>query len=213
VPGHSARPMPRTAPGGLWGYASDEWLTYRSPTADRARSRWPLAPHSLQVQPVTLGHQAVGLERLRSRAYSSANRVVPRRPVDELGEEEFDPARQRMPSSLRGLLSCQLDAGPGPPRAPSASEPDWAWVLGEEVDHRHLRVWPGAVPRVDPLLSIPCASSVRSALLRALDALSASSLRGGESSGGSTDSSSPPLTIDRALTRPAARRSSRCSRR
>ncbi len=32
------------AAGDLWAYASGQWLTFRSPTADRTRSRWPLAP-------------------------------------------------------------------------------------------------------------------------------------------------------------------------
>jgi len=33
----------------LWAYATGEWLTYRSPTEDRTRSRWPLAPEWIQV--------------------------------------------------------------------------------------------------------------------------------------------------------------------
>ena len=48
------------AAGDLWAYATGEWLTYRSPTADQTRSRWPLAPEWLQVQAATLGHRAVG---------------------------------------------------------------------------------------------------------------------------------------------------------
>ena len=35
------------AAGDLWAYATGEWLTYRSPTADQTRSRWPLAPEWL----------------------------------------------------------------------------------------------------------------------------------------------------------------------
>ena len=48
------------AVGDLWSYATGQWLTYRSPTADRTRSRWPLAPEWAQVQRATLGHQVVG---------------------------------------------------------------------------------------------------------------------------------------------------------
>ena len=53
------------AAGDLWAYATREWLTYRSPSSDRTRSRWPLAPEWRQVQRATLGHDPVGLERLR----------------------------------------------------------------------------------------------------------------------------------------------------
>jgi hypothetical protein len=62
----------------LWAYATEEWLTYRSPTADRTRSRWPLAPEWAQVQAATLGHQAVGLERLRlARRSTSIEKLLP----------------------------------------------------------------------------------------------------------------------------------------
>ena len=66
------------AAGDLWAYATAEWLTYRSPTADRTRSRWPLAPEWLQVQHATLGHHPVGLERLRlARRSTSIARLLP----------------------------------------------------------------------------------------------------------------------------------------
>jgi hypothetical protein len=53
-------------------------LTYRSPTADQTRSRWPIAPEWLQVQGATLGHQAVGLERLRlARRSRSIEKQLP----------------------------------------------------------------------------------------------------------------------------------------
>jgi hypothetical protein len=66
------------AAGDLWAYATEEWLTYRSPTPDRTRSRWPLAPEWAQVQAATLGHQAVGLERLRlARRSTSIEKLLP----------------------------------------------------------------------------------------------------------------------------------------
>ena len=68
-----ARPGPDAA-GDLWAYATREWLTYRSPTTDRTRSRWPLAPEWRQVQAATLGHQIVGLERLRLARRSDVRR-------------------------------------------------------------------------------------------------------------------------------------------
>ncbi len=66
------------AAGDLWAYASGEWLTFRSPTSDQTRSRWPLAPEWLQVQGATLGHQGVGLERLRlARRATSVQKLLP----------------------------------------------------------------------------------------------------------------------------------------
>ena len=67
-----------TAVGDLWAYATGAWLTYRSPTADQTRSRWPLAPEWRQVQRATLRHQVVGLERLRlSRRATSVAKLLP----------------------------------------------------------------------------------------------------------------------------------------
>ena len=66
------------AGGDLWAYATGEWLTYRSPTADRTRSRWPLASEWRQVQQATLGHDPVGLERLRlARRSASIEKLLP----------------------------------------------------------------------------------------------------------------------------------------
>jgi len=66
------------AVGDLWAYATGEWLTYRSPTNDKTRSRWPLAPEWTQVQRATLGHRAVGVERLRlARRAASIEKLLP----------------------------------------------------------------------------------------------------------------------------------------
>jgi hypothetical protein len=66
------------AAGDLWAYATGDWLTFRSPTADQTRSRWPLAREWLHVQKATLGHQAVGLERLRlARRSTSIEKLLP----------------------------------------------------------------------------------------------------------------------------------------
>ena len=66
------------ATGDLWAYATTEWLTYRSPTTDQTRSRWPRAPEWHQVQRATLGHRAVGVERLRlARRSSSIEKLLP----------------------------------------------------------------------------------------------------------------------------------------
>ncbi len=66
------------AMGDLWSYATEEWLTYRSVSADRTRSRWPLAPEWRSVQEATLRHRAVGLARLHeSRRRTSIARLMP----------------------------------------------------------------------------------------------------------------------------------------
>ena len=64
--------------GDLWAYATRDWLTYRSPTADQTRSRWPLAPEWVAVQQATLTHRAVGIDRLRCiRRSTSVGKLLP----------------------------------------------------------------------------------------------------------------------------------------
>ncbi|MGO9335105.1 MAG: hypothetical protein ACLQCU_13845 [Acidimicrobiales bacterium] len=64
--------------GDLWAYATKDWLTFRSPTADATRSRWPLAREWLAVQQATLTHRSVGIDRLRSaRRSTSIARLLP----------------------------------------------------------------------------------------------------------------------------------------
>jgi hypothetical protein len=66
------------AMGDLWRYATEEWLTFRSPTAHQTRSRWPLAPEWASVQRATLRHRAVGLTRLHEvRRRTSIARLLP----------------------------------------------------------------------------------------------------------------------------------------
>jgi hypothetical protein len=66
------------AAGDLWTYATEQWLTHRSPTGDRTRSRWPLSPQWRAVQGATLCHEPVGIERLRSsRRTSSVAKLLP----------------------------------------------------------------------------------------------------------------------------------------
>lgn len=66
------------AVGDLWRYATEDWLTFRSPTSDQTRARWPVAPAWRCVQRATLRHRAVGLARLReARRHSSIARLLP----------------------------------------------------------------------------------------------------------------------------------------
>ena len=50
------------ATGALWAYLTT-WLSYRVPTSDHTRSRWPLAAQWEDVQRARLGEGALGLER------------------------------------------------------------------------------------------------------------------------------------------------------
>ncbi len=67
-----------SAIGDLWTYATTEWLTYRSPTTDRTRSRWPVAPEWRQVQRAQLRHELLGVERLRlTKRSTSIEKLLP----------------------------------------------------------------------------------------------------------------------------------------
>jgi hypothetical protein len=66
------------AAGDLWRYASEDWLTHRSPTFDRTRSRWPISPEWQDVQQATLRHSTIGLTRIHSvRRHASIARLLP----------------------------------------------------------------------------------------------------------------------------------------
>ena len=62
----------------LWGYLTDEWLTYRDPTNDSTRSRWPVAAEWTEVQKATLRGDALGLERVYAgEVTGSMRRMLP----------------------------------------------------------------------------------------------------------------------------------------
>jgi hypothetical protein len=64
--------------GALWRSATSKWLTYRTPTGDETRSRWPIAPEWKQLQSASLAHEAAGIERLRaSRRRGDLRRITP----------------------------------------------------------------------------------------------------------------------------------------
>jgi hypothetical protein len=50
------------ATGALWAYLTT-WLSYRVPTGDHTRSRWPLAPEWEEIQRARIGEGALGIER------------------------------------------------------------------------------------------------------------------------------------------------------
>jgi len=62
----------------LWAYLTDEWLTYRVPSGDGTRSRWPLAPEWEQIQAASLRAEAIGLERVYAgESAGSMRRLLP----------------------------------------------------------------------------------------------------------------------------------------
>jgi hypothetical protein len=63
----------------LWRYATQKWLTLRSPTRDETRSRWPVDPVWLAVQSAALGAHPVGRDRMRKAQYlASLEWLTPR---------------------------------------------------------------------------------------------------------------------------------------
>jgi hypothetical protein len=64
--------------GRLWRSVSSDWLSYRSPTSDGTKSRWPVAPEWEAVQAASLATDAVGLERIRSaRRQGELRKLLP----------------------------------------------------------------------------------------------------------------------------------------
>jgi hypothetical protein len=62
----------------IWRYCTGDWLTYRLPTADENRSRWPLAPEWAQVQGADLASGHIGLQRATAgRRAGSLRRLFP----------------------------------------------------------------------------------------------------------------------------------------
>jgi hypothetical protein len=61
----------------LWSSVTSEWLTYRSPTGDQTRARWPVAPEWQAVQRARLGEGAFGVERMYDgRTRGSVRRLI-----------------------------------------------------------------------------------------------------------------------------------------
>lgn len=64
--------------GGLWAYATQEWLTYRQPSRHECTFRWPIAPEWQQVQRATLGGSTVPIQRIKDgNIAGSLRRITP----------------------------------------------------------------------------------------------------------------------------------------
>lgn len=63
---------------GLWKYATEEWLSLRTPTLDETHSRWPIAPDWQAVRNASLALGATTLERVReARIEDELHRAIP----------------------------------------------------------------------------------------------------------------------------------------
>lgn len=62
----------------LWAYLTDEWLTFRRPTSDKTRSRWPVALEWQNVQNASLRDDALGIDRVYAgETAGSVRRMLP----------------------------------------------------------------------------------------------------------------------------------------
>jgi hypothetical protein len=62
--------------GGIWMRATEDWLSYRTPTNDGTRSRWPVAPEWECIRRSKLAEGAFGVERMRESRRSGQLRVM-----------------------------------------------------------------------------------------------------------------------------------------
>ena len=66
------------AAGALWAWATEHWLTYRSPSSDTNRSRWPVAAEWVAVQRASLRAEAHGIERMyQGRRKGELRKLMP----------------------------------------------------------------------------------------------------------------------------------------
>lgn len=66
------------ASGALWADLTASWLTYRDPTSDETRSRWPVASEWDQVRRARLADGAFGISRMREgRNRGDLRRLLP----------------------------------------------------------------------------------------------------------------------------------------
>ncbi|MGB3412054.1 MAG: hypothetical protein WBA45_12750 [Microthrixaceae bacterium] len=52
--------------GEVWANVTEKWLTYRTPTDDETKSRWPISPEWISIQKAGLRGSALGLDRVRA---------------------------------------------------------------------------------------------------------------------------------------------------
>lgn len=62
--------------GDIWANATEKWLSYRVPTNDDTKARWPVAPEWQSVQNATLRHRAIGVDRIRAERRQGELRII-----------------------------------------------------------------------------------------------------------------------------------------
>jgi hypothetical protein len=92
------------AAGALWASLTESWLTYRSPTADRTRARWPVAPEWRAVQRASIRHGAAGLERIAEGIKLGSLRQLMPRLVGDLAAFAVLVGTERLAETVVHLL-------------------------------------------------------------------------------------------------------------
>lgn len=66
------------AVGPLWADLTSTWLTYRTPTSDQTRSRWPVSPEWAVIQGASLRSDVIGADRIRAlRHKGELRKIIP----------------------------------------------------------------------------------------------------------------------------------------
>lgn len=60
----------------LWRYATEQWLTHRTPTADNTRARWPVSPEWQGICDARFSEGAVGLTRIQEGRRKGSLRLM-----------------------------------------------------------------------------------------------------------------------------------------
>lgn len=60
----------------IWANVTEKWLSYRTPTSDETRSRWPVAPEWAAIQRAALRGDAFGVDRVRALKRRGQLRVI-----------------------------------------------------------------------------------------------------------------------------------------
>jgi hypothetical protein len=64
--------------GELWAYFTDQWLSFRDPSSDGNKSRWPVSVLWQAVQKASLRGDAIGLDRIRdSEGVAEIEKLIP----------------------------------------------------------------------------------------------------------------------------------------
>lgn len=94
----------------LWASVTGEWLTYRSPTADETRARWPVAPEWQAVQRASVAGGSFGIERMYDGRKAGSIRRLMRMLTGLVahygalvGTDEIEATCARLAQSLRDV--------------------------------------------------------------------------------------------------------------